>query len=298
MHFILGYPEKVGSEGDLLDSGPIPEMAAAAERAGWDGFALTEHPAPTARWLDHGGHQTVDPFIGLAFAAAVTSRIRLLTYLSVAPYRNPLVLAKTAATLDRLSGGRFILGIGTGYLKAEYFALGIDFDERNALFDEALDVLRLAWTGQPFDFRGMHFNARDVVIRPTPTQDPMPIWIGGNSSLTRRRVAARAQGWMPFLVSGEVAATTRTPALESLADVRDQIADVREQAGDRAGEIEIALAYDDPTIHEPTVDVARHRDAFAELAAIGVDWVAINSRPGTPRALNEFIEGFGESYCQ
>ena len=132
MHFILGYPEQGGLAPDLLDSGPIGELAAAAERSGWDGFALTEHPAPGARWLEHGGHQTIDPFIGLAFAAAATERIRLLTYLAVAPYRNPLLLAKTTATLDRLSGGRLILGIGTGYHKTEFFALGVDFEERNA----------------------------------------------------------------------------------------------------------------------------------------------------------------------
>ena len=91
-----------------------------------------------------GGHQTLDPFVALAFAAAVTKRLRLLTYLAVVPYRNPFLLAKAAATLDRLSGGRFILGVGSGYLKTEFFALGVDFDERNALFDEALDVLPLA----------------------------------------------------------------------------------------------------------------------------------------------------------
>ena len=110
-------------------------------------FALTEHPIPGANWLAHGGHQTLDPFVGLAFAAAVTERIRLLTHLSVVPYRNPFLLAKSAATLDRCSKGRFILGIGTGYHKTEFFALGVDFDERNALFDEALEVLPTSVVG-------------------------------------------------------------------------------------------------------------------------------------------------------
>ena len=81
----------------------------------------------------------------------------------MAPYRNPFLLAKAAATLDRLSGGRFILGVGTGYHKAEFFALGVDFDERNDLFDEMLDVLPLAWTGEPFSYHGRHFDARDVI---------------------------------------------------------------------------------------------------------------------------------------
>ena len=164
----------------------------AVEQAGFDAFALTEHPIPGANWLAHGGHQTLDPFVGLAFAAAVTERIRLLTHLSVVPYRNPFLLAKSAATLDRCSKGRFILGIGTGYHKTEFFALGVDFEERNALFDEALDVLPRAWSGEPFDAEGLHFTAKGVIQRPRPAQNPIPIWIGGNSKLSRRPGGADA----------------------------------------------------------------------------------------------------------
>jgi probable F420-dependent oxidoreductase len=294
--FILGYPEKNGIDGDLLDSGSVSDLAAAAERAGWSGFALTEHPVPGAKWLAHGGHQTLDPFVGLGFAGAVTERIRLLTYLAVAPYRNPFLLAKAAATLDRLSGGRFVLGIGTGYHKAEFFALGVDFEERNDLFDEVLDVLPLAWSGEPFSYRGRHFDARDVISKPVPAQQPIPIWIGGNSKLTRRRVAQRAQGWMPFPVTGEMARTTRTPVLDSIDTLRTQIADLREQAGSRAGDIEVAFAYHDPGIHEPTSDVERHRDAFAEMADAGIDWVAVTAQPGEPARLLDFAQAFGATY--
>ena len=194
MKFILQYPEVTGLDRDMLDCGDVGEMAALAEAAGFDGISFTEHPAPGANWLTHGGHQTLDPFIALAFAAAATERLRLLTYLSVVPYRNPLLLAKSAASLDRLSNGRFTLGIGTGYHKTEFFALGVDFDERNDVFDEALDVLPRAWSGEPFSYAGRHFEARNVVQRPRPTQQPIPIWIGGNSQRSRRRVAASARG--------------------------------------------------------------------------------------------------------
>lgn len=298
MKFILGYPEKNGIDGDLLDSGPVGELAAAAEQAGWSGFALTEHPVPGAKWLAHGGHQTLDPFVGLAFAGAVTERIRLLTYLAVGPYRNPFLLAKAAATLDRLSGGRLVLGVGTGYHKAEFFALGVDFDERNDLFDEMLDVLPLAWSGEPFSYQGRHFDARDVISKPAPTQQPIPIWIGGNSKLTRRRVAQRAQGWMPFHVTGDVARTTRTPVLDSVDTLREQIADLRELAGPRAGEVEVAFAYPDPGVFDLGADVERHRDAFAELVDAGVDWIAVTAQPGSPAALIEFAQGFGDAYCR
>lgn len=104
MRFVFQYPETRGVDADMLDAGPIPEVAAAAERFGFDGFSTTEHPIPGNRWLNTGGHQSLDPFVALSFAAAATERIRLLTYLAVAPYRNPFLLAKSAATLDKLSG--------------------------------------------------------------------------------------------------------------------------------------------------------------------------------------------------
>jgi alkanesulfonate monooxygenase SsuD/methylene tetrahydromethanopterin reductase-like flavin-dependent oxidoreductase (luciferase family) len=131
MQFYFAYPETNGAERDMLDAGDLGDVAQAVERAGFDGLSLTEHPIPGARWLASGGHQSLDPFVGLGFAAGVTHRIRLLTHLSVAPYRNPFLLAKAAATVDKLSRGRMVLGLGVGYHKAEYYALGVDFDERN-----------------------------------------------------------------------------------------------------------------------------------------------------------------------
>ena len=152
-----------------------PSSPVTAETAGWEGFAFTEHPAPTAKWLETGGHQSLDPFVALAARrGGHRPTLKLLTYLAVLPYRNPASLAKSAATVDKLSNGRFVLGVGTGYLKAEYFALGVDFDERNELFDEALDVMPLHWSGEPFDYAGKHFNCRGTIGRPRPVQQPDP----------------------------------------------------------------------------------------------------------------------------
>jgi probable F420-dependent oxidoreductase len=296
VEFELGYPELIGPGGDFFAPGPIGKLAAAAEDAGWAMIALTEHPIPGANWLDHGGHQTIDPFVGLAFAAAATTRLRLLTYLAVVPYRNPFLLAKTAATLDRLSDGRFVLGVGTGYQKAEFFALGVDFEERNVLFDEALDVLPLAWSGQPVTYQGRHFNARNVVAIPGPTQQPIPIWIGGNSRLTRRRVAERAQGWMPMFSTPELSSTVRSPSLSGIDELAPMLADLWEMAGDRRSEISVLSDLNDRTIHEPLQDVSRHRDRIAALAEAGLTHISVEAPAGGPEQVYRFLNEFGETY--
>jgi alkanesulfonate monooxygenase SsuD/methylene tetrahydromethanopterin reductase-like flavin-dependent oxidoreductase (luciferase family) len=89
------------------------------------------------------------------------------------------------------------LALGAGYQKSEFFALGVDFEERNALFDEVLEVLPLAWSGRPVSYQGRHFDARDVIALPPPVQNPIPVWIGGNSRRSRRRVIQWGQGWAP-----------------------------------------------------------------------------------------------------
>ncbi|MHB8466880.1 MAG: LLM class F420-dependent oxidoreductase [Acidimicrobiales bacterium] len=296
MRFIYQYPDAHGTTVDLLDSGRVAVLATAAERAGWHGFAFTEHPVPGARWLEAGGHQTLDPFVALGHVAAVTTTVRLLTYLAVVPYRNPFLLAKAAATVDKLSGGRFTLGVGTGYLKSEFFALGVDFDDRNDLFDEALQALPLHWRGEPFSFKGRRFDAREVIARPRPVQNPIPIWIGGNARATLRRVAAGAQGWMPLTGPPELATTARTAHLASVKEIRGRIEELRVLAGDRAEEIDVAVAYTDPSIFKPAVDVDRHREGLAELEAIGVTWVVVPGPIGSEASSLEFVEAFGATY--
>jgi probable F420-dependent oxidoreductase len=278
----------------MLDAGPVGELAKAAEDAGFMGFGLTEHPAPTEKWMSHGGHQTLDPFVALGAAAAVTNRIKLITYLTVTPYRNPMLLAKSAATVDLLSGGRFVLGMGTGYLKAEFRALGVDFDERNELFDEALDVLRLHWSGEPFSYQGRHFEARDVVALPAPP-GPLPIWIGGNSSLTRRRVAERGQGWMPLTGPEQLFTTARTPALQEGAQLAEAVTELRAAAGARGASLDVLITYNDP-LGDGRSDAARHQEAFDELASAGVTWVSVSGSSSSRAESLGFIERFGATY--
>jgi probable F420-dependent oxidoreductase len=290
------YPETTGSDTDLLDSGPVDDVARAVEESGWMGLAFTEHPIPGARWLENGGHQTLDPLVTLGFAAAVTSRIKLLTYLVVAPYRNPFLLAKAAATVDKLSGGRMVLGMGTGYAKTEFYALGVDMEERNALFDEALDVLPLHWSGESFSYKGIHFDARDVIARPRPVQHPIPIWIGGNAKVTRRRVGEKAQGWMPLVGGPTLNVTARTATVGDLTELSEMIAEIRDVARARNEPIDILYPYQDATIFDPKSDTSRHRDALAELEHAGVTWTMISGRPGDPAQILGFLRDFGDTY--
>jgi probable F420-dependent oxidoreductase len=298
VQFFYHYPETTGTDADMLDPGLIHDVAAKAESTGFDGFALTEHPIPGARWLSHGGHQSLDPFVALGAAAAATRRIRLLTHLAVASYRNPFLLAKAAATVDKLSGGRMILGLGTGYHKTEFYALGVDWEERNDLFDEALEVLPLHWAGEAFSYKGRHFDARDVIARPRPVQNPIPIWIGGNSRLARRRVVERAQGWMPMLGSAQLSATARTTAIGSMDELLPYITELHEAAAaaGRSEPIEILTSYQGLSTQSPGADADRHREAFAEMEKAGVTWLVISSSTHTPSATADFLEAFGSTY--
>ena len=277
----------------LLSGAAHRELARAAETFGFDAVSLDEHPAPSDRWRESpGGHDALDPFVGLAGVAAATERIKLLTYLAVLPYRNPFLLAKAAATLDLMSDGRIILGVGTGYLKSEFVALGIDFDERNALFDESMSILSQAWTGQPITHEGRHFSARGTVMQPRPSQVPgPPLWIGGNSALTRRRVVERAQGWLPMPQKRIPGSVHRTPPLENLDDLRILIEDVRSKAEaiGRTEPIDIGHSNRDAP-SEPK----RAVEWIQEAESIGVTWLIVNGQGETLPEAIDFISSFGE----
>ena len=278
MKFFFQYPDLLGPVGSLLDAGPIQELAIACEQNGWDAFSFTDHPAPGARWLSAGGHQSLDPFVALTAAAAVTNRILLVPYLVVLPYRNPFVTAKAAATVDLISNGRFVLGVGTGYLKGEYHALGVDFDERNDLFDEALEAMRKYWTGEPFSHNGLHFSAREIQALPAPPRRDIPIWIGGNAKITKRRVAERAEGWMPLMGSEVLHNTTRTPAIRDLAA---EIAEVKEMAGSRGDSLQFVAQMPHHGNFDPAVNPGEIVDTIRGFEEMGINWV-VSAPPWNP----------------
>ncbi|HEX5142935.1 MAG TPA: LLM class F420-dependent oxidoreductase [Mycobacterium sp.] len=285
---------------ELVTGAGVAAVAAAAEAAGFGGIGFTDHPAPTQRWLEAGGHDALDPFVAMGFAAAHTTTLKLIPNIVVLPYRNPFVVAKSAATLDLLSGGRFVLGVGVGYLKREFAALGVDFDERGQLLEEALDVIRTIWTTDDVSYEGRHFTAQGITAHPRPFSQPHPpIWIGGNTGAARRRVAQYGNGWCPFPAPAGLAQTARTDALDSNEKLAQGISDLHrrlDEAGRDAASVDITfsnLAGGSPG--EDSFNADAYLSGLAELAALGVTWVQV-SVPGDNLAhALEAIEQFGKT---
>lgn len=296
MRFTVQYPI-VGRDYDpaLLDPANVVAVARAVEEAGLDALAFTEHPAPSQKWMAAGGHDALDPVTALAFCAAVTSRIKLIPYLLVLPYRNPFLAAKQVATLDVLSGGRVVFGVATGYLRSEFAALGVEHAERVALFDEALEAILGIWSTDGFSLTGKHFMAKAQTAHPAPRQRPHPpIWIGGNSVRARQKVAEMGQGWAPLMISPTVAATVSTPPIEDVAALRAAIGDLYRRvvdAGRDPAEVEVQVEWGQ--INQMVGDRSRQRDLIGELADAGVTWLVVDPPGRTVGEALDAIRAYG-----
>jgi probable F420-dependent oxidoreductase len=180
------------------DAERFPGFVDALEARGFDSLWLSERltgPAP-------------DPLVALAMAAGRTRKLKLGTSVLVVPGRNPVVLAKELATLDRLSGGRLLPAVGLGApVPAEHRAFGVERGARAGLFDEAVGLIRRLWTEDDVHHDGKHFHLDGVTLRPRPLQDPVDMWLGGTSPSELRRTGRLGDGWLPsFTVPSEVEA--------------------------------------------------------------------------------------------
>jgi probable F420-dependent oxidoreductase len=239
------------------------EVARRAEAAGWDGLLVWDHVVgeKEARW------EIADPWILLTAAALATRRIRLGTAITPVARRRPAKLAREVTTLDRLTGGRMILGVGLGEpVTEEYGALG-DTTDRRVLaqrLDEGLHALDRLWSGEPVSYRGNHVTIDDVVFRPTPVQRPrVPIWVGGmwpNKAPMRR--AARWDGAIPAL-DGVLEA--RPPGLAAVRELVGFLRDQRAGNGRTAEPFDIVLGGASPA-------GPAGRDVVGPLADLGVTW--------------------------
>ena len=297
MHVSYGLPtHRIDCGEEFLAPGAIGELSAAAEAAGFAAVYTTEHPFPGDEWLAHGGHHALDPLVALSFAAAATSSVLLHTNLFVPAYRNPFLAAKGIATLDVLSGGRTIIGLGAGYLEAEFDALGADFTGRNDRMDEALVAMEAAWSGESVTFSGTGYRAAGNTMLPRPRQRPRPpLWIGGNSRRAIRRAVESADGWCPFPTPAKYATRTRTAPLESAADLAVALDYARGHAASvgRTEPLTVCFIPDGLSMGARPVDEDRVITSIRELESIGVTWVSV-ALPGDTRVDQlAAIERFG-----
>ncbi|MCU1594903.1 MAG: putative dehydrogenase [Frankiales bacterium] len=281
----------------MISPAHVTAFARAAEESGFDALGFTDHPAPSGNWVRAGGEGSIDPFAALGFCAAVTSTIKLLTFVLVLPYRNPFLAAHQLATLDHLSGGRLIVGAGTGYLKSEMLALGVDPASRLDAFDQAWAVMTEAWGGQDVSAEGRGFSTRGTKMQPLPVQQPHPpLWVHGNSRFGRERAARLGQGWLVVMGDEQQSATIRTRQVPDLVALRDGIDEVRELT-EAAGRppVEVVVAGRWPMLDlRQGWDADQRREQVAELEALGVDWMAMLSCGDDPSAAEESLRKLGE----
>jgi len=272
---------------------PDPDAAVAlaqtAEECGFESLWAPEHVimsrAPGAtpyRGMPDGKMDRLarrggipDPLTWLTYVAGVTSRIRLGTNVVVLPEHQPTVLAKTAATLDHLSGGRLILGIGVGELPEEYEAVGMDFTNRGRRMDEYIEAMRALWRDDVASFSGDHVGFDRVECRPWPVRRAVPLHIGGASDAAIRRAARLGDGYFPFVFPGQ----DLTVVLPEL------IARVR---------AETIAAGRDPDGLEITSGGARTVDEARWYASIGVHRIGVAVRSSTIAAMGDELRRFGD----
>ena len=286
MRFSVQLPtDRVDFPAEFLSGPAVAEMARAAEAAGFGSVYLTDHPIPGEAWLRAGGHHTLDPFVALSFAAAATQRIRLQTHVLVLPYRNPFLVAKAAASLDVLSGGRVTLGVSAGYLESEFAALGVPFGERNERTDDAIAALRAAWSGECVVLEGRGFRAEGNRALPLPLQRPAPpLWVGGNSRRAIRRAVELAEGWLPFPAPKRLASHVRTAPLTSVEELRAAIAYAREHAekiGRRAPLDVCFVPFGFELGVGDAAAAARLGEVLPAYRDAGVSWLAVGLKADT-----------------
>lgn len=262
--------------GACLDPRTAIRVAVAAEAAGFDSVWTAEHvvlPEPrTPESPIPARVALLDPAVALAHLAGHTTTIRLATGIIILPQRNPVVLAKELASLDVLSGGRLIFGLGAGYIPKEFAACGIPFDERGARTDEAIAVLRDLWTSSAPRFEGRFFRYAEIDAHPRPIQRPHPpIVVGGMSAPAFRRAVAHGNGWYGFAL--DPAATDRC-----LSGLRKAAETVERPAS--LGPLEITV----------TPSVALDAAALDAYASLGVHRLVPIAAGADGDAVVEFVE--------
>jgi probable F420-dependent oxidoreductase len=232
--------ERTGTLDDVV------EIAAAADRLGYDHLTCSEHVVVPDDVAAVRGGRYWDPAATLGYLAAHTERIRLATSVLVLGYHHPLEIAKRYGTLDRVSGGRLVLGVGVGSLREEFDLIAASFDDRGARADDSLRALRGSISDPHPSYDGEYFSYDGVVLDPCAQQAHVPIWIGGRTARSLRRAVELADGWCPFGLAPDEIATMLGRARDTEAwSRRDRALDVvlqPQRAVDPSGEPDASAA--------------------------------------------------------
>jgi probable F420-dependent oxidoreductase len=286
---------------EILEPRHVAAFARAVDDAGFAYLSFTDHPSPSSSWINANGEGTADLFTSLAFCAAATDRIGLLTWILVVPYHNPFALAHRVATLDKLSAGRLTLGLGTGYLKSEFFAVGADFANRRDVFDRTIDIMKRALSGDEVTAEGPGFSARGVQVQPPVVQRPHPpMWIHGNGRFGLERAARWGQGWIGLLttpVSVKTIRTTALPDLETMAQRIDELRVATERAGRSVDDVRIVATS---VVHHLDLRTGwnpeEYRDRFGRLETMGVDTIIVNAVGDDPQVSHDSALAFAADF--
>lgn len=207
------------------DPAAVREYAQTAEALGYRHIGADDHvigpnPDRPGGWTGWVTYRTafLEPFVLFGFMAAVTQRLEFETCVLLLPQRQTVLVAKQAATLDVLTGGRVRLGVGNGWSDVEYQSLNMDMHNRGKRIEEQVDLLRKLWTQAHVDFQGRWHTVPDAGINPLPVQQPIPIWFGGQSEPVIDRVARLGDGWMPLFKTAEEAKPALVRLEERLAE--------------------------------------------------------------------------------
>ncbi len=238
----------------------ITRIAVEAERLGYHHLTCSEHVALPTEVVDTRGATYWDPLATFGYIAARTTTIRLATHVLVLGYHHPLAIAKRYGTLDRLSGGRLVLGVGVGSLEEEFDLLGAEFAGRGERADDAIRALRASLSQIEPAYRGEHFAYGGFVVDPCAVQPHLPIWIGGRTARSLRRAIELADGWAPFGLS-------RADLAEMITRARASEAWTARAGLPDAPPFELVLQNEHP--FDPGAEPERVADAAARLAEAG-----------------------------
>jgi len=257
----------------------IVETAERADRLGFHSVWVADHVIVPLSYGSTMGSTLYETHTTLSVVAARTQHIKLGCSVMPTPYRHPLLQAKSLATLDQFSNGRVIYGGATGYMEAEFHALGIDFAQRAAITDEYVQVLKLAWTSEALTFHGRFVDCEDVTVAPKPVQKPHPpIWLGGDSDGAFRRIARLADGWHG-LPGGSPGARREEPTISNFAARVARLHQIAEREGRDPASITLSIkancqiGADDPRPFHGSA--AKIVDSLGQMEQLGLELVVL-----------------------